>query len=40
MKKNKTDLKTRYRINRKKYSALQQIEVFFQFNDLVLLKSY
>ncbi|SDJ11097.1 hypothetical protein [Chryseobacterium jejuense] len=35
MKKNKTDLKTRCRINRKKYSALQQIEAFFQFNDLV-----
>lgn len=38
MKKNKTELKTRYRTNHKKYSALQQIEVFFQLNDLAVSK--
>lgn len=38
MKKNKTDFKTQSRSDHKKGSALQQIETFFQFNDLAATK--
>jgi hypothetical protein len=38
MKKNKTDFKTQCRSDHKKGSELQQIETFFQFNDLAATK--